>query len=132
MSVSSASSVKVERYNTKYDNMKVQLAEMDNKQRRLLLDIGLMQSKLTTKTNTLKDNYETKMAYYKKCMEECEIKYKRDCEDNSKKMNDKTEKLMKELDKSKTYRQTIKDNIKSHLLLAKKHGIDLEETEETE
>jgi hypothetical protein len=65
-------------------------------------------------------------------MEECEIKYKRDCEDNSKKMNDKTEKLVKELDKSKTYTQTIKDNIKSHLLLAKKHGIDLEETEETE
>lgn len=129
MSVSSASSVKVERYNTKYDNMKVQLNEMDKKMERLLEDIKNVQEKLTTKANTLKDNYETKMAYYKKCMEECEIKYKRDCEDNSKKMNDKTEKLMKELDKSKTYTQTIKDNIKSHLLLAKKHGIDLEETE---
>jgi hypothetical protein len=47
-------------------------------------------------------------------------------------MNDKTEKLVKELDKSRAYEQTIKNNIKSLLLLAKKHGIDLEETEETE
>jgi len=115
MSVSSASSVKVERYNTKYDNMKVQLNEMDKKMERLLEDIKSVQEKLTVKSNTLKDSYETKMAYYKKCMEECEIKYKRECEDNSKKMKDKSEKLMKELDKSKAYRETIKNNIRSHL-----------------
>ena len=126
MSVSSANSTRVERYNLKYDNMKAQLNEMDKKMERLIEDIKAVEDKLTTKANTLKSSYETKMTYYKKCMEECETKYKRESEDNSKKMNDKTEKLRNELDKSKKYRETIKGNIKKLLFDAEKHSIELE------
>ena len=129
MSVSSANSTKVERYNLKYDNMKAQLNEMDKKMERLIEDIKAVQDKLTTKANTLKGSYETKMAYYKKCMEECETKYKRESEDNSKKMNDKAEKMKNELDKSRAYEETIKGNIKKLLFDAEKHGIDLETAE---
>jgi archaellum component FlaC len=129
MSVSSANSTKVERYNLKYDNMKAQLNEMDKKMERLIEDIKAVEDKLTTKANTLKSSYETKMTYYKKCMEECETKYKRESEDNSKKMNDKAENMKNELDKSRAYEETIKGNIKKLLFDAEKHGIDLETAE---
>jgi chromosome segregation ATPase len=124
MSVSSSS--KADKYSIKYENMKDQLKEMDDKMQRLLTDIKNSQDKMTDKRNTLKDSYETKLAYYKKCIEETERKYKRDDDDIVKKMSDKTEKATKELNKSQKYRETVKNNIDKLLKDAEEKGIEFD------
>lgn len=124
MSVSSSS--KADKYSIKYENMKDQLKEMDDKMERLLTDIKNTQDKMTDKRNTLKDSYETKLAYYKKCIEETEKKYKRDDDDIVKKMSDKTEKATKELNKSQKYRETVKNNIDKLLKDAEENGIEFD------
>jgi predicted secreted Zn-dependent protease len=106
--------------------MKDQLKEMDDKMERLLTDIKNTQDKMTDKRNTLKDSYETKLAYYKKCIEETEKKYKRDDDDIVKKMSDKTEKATKELNKSEKYRETVKNNIDKLLKDAEEKGIEFD------
>ena len=124
MSVSSSS--KADKYSIKYENMKDQLKEMDDKMERLLTDIKNTQDKMTDKRNTLKDSYESKLAYYKKCIEDTERKYKRDDDDIVKKMSDKTEKATKELNKSQKYRETVKNNIDKLLRDAEENGIEFD------
>jgi hypothetical protein len=124
MSVSSSS--KADKYSIKYENMKDQLKEMDDKMERLLTDIKNSQDKMTDKRNTLKDSYESKLAYYKKCIEDTERKYKRDDDDIVKKMSDKTEKATKELNKSQKYRETVKNNIDKLLRDADENGIEFD------
>jgi chromosome segregation ATPase len=124
MSVSSSS--KADKYSIKYENMKDQLKEMDDKMERLLTDIKNTQDKMTDKRNTLKDSYESKLAYYKKCIEDTERKYKRDDDDIVKKMSDKTEKATKELNKSQKYRETVKNNIDKLLRDADENGIEFD------
>lgn len=126
MSVSSVKSDKVDKYINKYQNMTDQLDEINNKMDRLVEDIKDVEDKFVDKHNKLKDTYQTKITYYKKCIEECQNKYNRELEENAKKMSDKSDKLKKEFDKSKAYKEIIKNNIKNLVTKAKEDNVDLE------
>jgi hypothetical protein len=126
MSVASNKTDKADKYIIKYDNMKQQLDDIDNKLERLTDTMNNIVTTFNGKRDKEKEKYDSKMAYYKKCIEETKNKYKKDMEELVEKSTDKETVMNKEIEKATDYKKVIENNIKKLVKKAKEDNVNLE------
>lgn len=122
----SVSSGKIDTYTTRYENMSKQLNDVNAKITRIDESLHTLEERVIAKKAELKEKHNAKIAYYNKCIQESNDKYKKDIADLKEKFTRKEETWVKELVKTKDYKKVVESNIKNLVESAKRHDIDLE------